>query len=161
MDQQEKAAGAGRKVVKEKEGRQAAACEGQTWQVGVKAEGVAAELSLPVSLLEANGEPDELLLCNNSRRRRTTPIAAGTGRRGEKAGPRVLPSAGDGDAIPGTTRRSHVVPEQRMIRGCEGASDEGATSGIEGRGAKLRLRRAKRCRVEKDLPFRQLYGKHV
>jgi hypothetical protein len=80
--------------------------------VGVKAEGKTAELSLPVPSPEATEDP------TNSYSAAT---AARTGSRGgaEKADPRVLPSAGVRDAIPGMTRRSHVVPEQRMLRGCE------------------------------------------
>jgi hypothetical protein len=46
---------AGRQVVKA--GRQVAACEGLTWKVGVKAEGVAADMSLPVSSPEAMEDP--------------------------------------------------------------------------------------------------------
>jgi hypothetical protein len=59
---------AGRQVVKA--GGQAGAYEGQTWQVGVKAEGVAAELSLPVSLLEATENPTNSYSA-------TTAVAAG------------------------------------------------------------------------------------
>lgn len=102
-----------------KAGSEAAACEGPTWFAGVKAEGVAAGLSLR----EPSSKVDELLFWSKTRlrTRRTTPIAARAGRLCEKADTRVqvLHSAGDGSAIPGLTRRSNVVPGQRTERGSE------------------------------------------
>ena len=86
-------------------GRQAAAYEGPTWQVGVKAEGASTGLGFPVSSPEATQDPKNSYAAATARWR-TTPIAVRTRRHCKKADPRV----GDGGATLGMSRRSHVVP---------------------------------------------------
>jgi hypothetical protein len=77
------------------------------------------------------------------------PVTARTGRRGEKAGPRVLPSAGDVDAIPGMTRaeakpRSAGTAHEKRVRAVRGrrVAEKGGEAEAEAE------ERAKRCRVE-------------
>ena len=81
--------------------------------VGIMVEGVAAELSLLVSSLEATEGPTNSYLAETTIAGGRLLWLPGRGGRGEKAGPRVLSSGGDGDTTPGMTRRSHVVPDKR------------------------------------------------
>jgi hypothetical protein len=80
-----------------------------TDRVRVRAEGVAAELKLPVSSPEGQGDggPDELLLCSNSCHRKTTPITVSTARK--RPPESCLAQEMVMRRIPGMARRSHVV----------------------------------------------------
>jgi len=49
--------------------------------------------------------------------------------RGPRACPRVLPSAGNRDEIPGMETRRHLVPKRRMTSGCERQGSEGSREG--------------------------------